>query len=802
MPPFLIVFTLLSCIHTPANSAATDTILAGQSLAVNDKLISGNGRYALGFFQTEGTTNWYLGIWFNAVPKFTPAWVGNRDNPVKNTTSVELTISHDGNLVILNRSTMSIIWSTQANISRNSTTARLLSTGNLVLTDSSNLSEFLWQSFDHPTDTFFPGAKHGWDKATGLNRRFVSWKSLTDPATGVYYYEVDPAAVDQIVLVALNSSIPYWSSGAWNGKYFSGIPEMAARHSIRAKFVHSDKEKYWTYKLVPQYMDPNMLTRHVIDISGQMKTFIWMKGTPDWVMINAQPRDQCDVDAICGPFTICNDNNFPQCNCMEGFTITSPKDWDLEDRAGGCSRKTKLDCISNRGTTHTTDKFYSMPCVKLPKDAPEVDAAASASECAQVCLNNCSCTAYSFGDNGCSMWHNKLLNIRALPCSGTANSNGETLYLRLSAKDVQSLKNNRRGIVIGIVTGTGVFVLGLFALILLIMIQRNKKKNSGQILSDSQVCTGIIAFGYNDLQRATNKFTDKLGVGGFGSVFKGFIKGSNAVAVKMLDGAYQGEKQFKAEVSTIGAVQHINLVKLVGFCCDGSKRLLVYEYMSNHSLDVHLFRSNSTMLNWTARYQIGLGVARGLAYLHDSCRDCIIHCDIKPENILLDSSLLPKIADFGMAKLIGRDYSRVLTTMRGTTGYLAPEWISGVPITPKVDVYSYGMVLLEIISGRRNSCASCPSGGNVDVYFPVYASHKLLKGDIKGLVDHKLDGDIKLDEVELACKVACWCIQDDELDRPTMGQVVQFLEGLVEITMPPVPRLLQAMAGSAHQKCS
>ncbi|VAI79279.1 unnamed protein product [Triticum turgidum subsp. durum] len=147
-----------------------------------------------------------------------------------------------------------------------------------------------------------------------------------------------------------------------------------------------------------------------------------------------------------------------------------------------------------------------------------------------------------------------------------------------------------------------------------------------------------------------------------------------------------------------------------------------------------------------------------------------------------------------MAKLLGRDYSRVLTTMRGTTGYLAPEWLTGVPITPKVNVFSYGMVLLEIISGRRNSCPTGPSGGNTDVYFPVHAAHKLLEGDVGSLVDHKLHGIANLNKLEIACKVTCWCLQDNELDRPTMGQVVQILEGLVEITLPPIPRLLQAMA--------
>ncbi|XP_010227398.1 G-type lectin S-receptor-like serine/threonine-protein kinase At2g19130 [Brachypodium distachyon] len=165
------------------------------------------------------------------------------------------------------------------------------------------------------------------------------------------------------------------------------------------------------------------------------------------------------------------------------------------------------------------------------------------------------------------------------------------------------------------------------------------------------------------------------------------------------------------------------------------------------------------------------------------------------------TSSSPKMADFGMAKLLGRNFSRVVTTMRGTAGYLAPEWIAGVA-TPKVDVYSYGMVLLEIISGKRNSNASCSSGGDLDIYFPVHAARKLLEGDMRSLVDQRLHGDVNLDEAELACKVACWCIQDDDLDRPTMGQVVQILEGLVEIRMPPIPRLLQAMAGTSHSVCS
>ncbi|CAL9766006.1 unnamed protein product [Musa acuminata subsp. burmannicoides] len=213
--------------------------------------------------------------------------------------------------------------------------------------------------------------------------------------------------------------------------------------------------------------------------------------------------------------------------------------------------------------------------------------------------------------------------------------------------------------------------------------------------------------------------------------------------------------------------------------------------MPKGSLDTLLFEPTPTALDWKTRYQIAVGTARGLAYLHEQCRDCIIHCDIKPENILLDESFVPKVADFGLAKLVGRDFSRVLTTMRGTRGYLAPEWISGVAITAKVDVYSYGMMLLEIISGRRNLTG--PEEGSHG-FFPALVAGKLVDGEVESLLDYGLGGEAESEEVERACRLACWCIQNDELSRPTMGQVVQVLEGFLEVNVPPIPRSLQLLA--------
>ncbi|XP_039139857.1 G-type lectin S-receptor-like serine/threonine-protein kinase At2g19130 [Dioscorea cayenensis subsp. rotundata] len=292
------------------------------------------------------------------------------------------------------------------------------------------------------------------------------------------------------------------------------------------------------------------------------------------------------------------------------------------------------------------------------------------------------------------------------------------------------------------------------------------------------------------LQRATKNFSDKLGAGSFGSVSKGALPDSTAIAVKKLEGLRQGEKQFRAEVSTLGTIQHVNLVRFRGFCAEGKERLLVFYYMPNGSLDSHLFHGNDSVLDWSTRYRIALGIARGLEYLHEKCRECIIHCDIKPENILLDVEFNPKIADFGLAKLLGREFSHVLTSMRGTIGYLAPEWITGLAITPRADVYSFGMMLLEIISGKRNTEQLEESG---NYYFPAVAAVKVTEDTVQCLLDDRLQGNANMDELIIACRVACWCIQGLESQRPTMGLVVRMLEGLMEVSIPPIPSIFRAL---------
>lgn len=223
---------------------------------------------------------------------------------------------------------------------------------------------------------------------------------------------------------------------------------------------------------------------------------------------------------------------------------------------------------------------------------------------------------------------------------------------------------------------------------------------------ETSVLGSTTRFSFSELQIATKNFREKLGAGGFGAVYKGLLPDRTVVAVKQLERKGQGEKEFRAEVATIGNTHHKNLARLYGFCSEGSHRLLVYEYLSRGSLDRYLVRwtddveieSIRPSLNWATRFNVALGIAQGLAYLHEECRECIIHCDIKPENILLDDRFCAKVSDFGLAKLLTQDETRAITAVSGTWGYLAPEWLADSPLTVKADVFSFGKVSRHIFS--------------------------------------------------------------------------------------------------------
>jgi hypothetical protein len=311
MPLPLLLVLLLCSLHAPASSASTEkrSLSPGQSLAGDDKLVSSTGKFALGFLlipdSNQTSPKFYLSIWFNRVPKLTTVWVANTGgSPVAGAASPELAFSDDGNLVILDHGTVS--WSTQADATANSnkTVVVLLDTGNLVLRSTSNASDVLWQSFDHPTDTLLPGATVGLDKVTGRSRRLVSRRNRADMAPGVYTMELGRAGVVQMLW---NSSVPYWSSGEWNGEYFSSVPGMTARHLFGFTFVDNDREVSFAYHL----LDETITMYSFLDVSGLRKVLAWHDATQDWATVYTHPTSQCEVHAVCGPFAVCADNAPP-----------------------------------------------------------------------------------------------------------------------------------------------------------------------------------------------------------------------------------------------------------------------------------------------------------------------------------------------------------------------------------------------------------------------------------------------------------------------------------------------------------
>uniref|UniRef100_A0A251S971 Putative phosphorylase kinase, gamma catalytic subunit n=1 Tax=Helianthus annuus TaxID=4232 RepID=A0A251S971_HELAN len=309
-----------------------------------------------------------------------------------------------------------------------------------------------------------------------------------------------------------------------------------------------------------------------------------------------------------------------------------------------------------------------------------------------------------------------------------------------------------------------------------------KKETSSHRELEGYSLDNIRNFSYKELQLATHNFdrSTKIGRGGFGVVYKGILKDGTQVAVKTLCAeSKQGVREFLAEINTISNVRHRNLVELIGCCVEGTHRILVYEFVENNSLDHAILgkKSNAIELNWEKRSKICIGTARGLAYLHEELKPHIVHRDIKASNILLDKNFAPKIGDFGLAKLFPDSITHISTKLAGTTGYLAPEYVLGGQLTLKADVYSFGVLVLETISGKSSSLSSWGTTQKVllEWAWELYQEGKLLE-----LVDHDLKTYPK-DDVTKYIKVAFFCTQATANRRPSMSQVVEMLSRNVKL---------------------
>jgi hypothetical protein len=782
------LLTLLLSFLTIIIPHATSSPVNGTVLVRGNATIQSlNGTFSLGFFTTNGDSNWYLGIWYTSVTPKTYVWVANRETPTKNlqTSSFELTKS--GRFAVKATENLTV-WETKNKDFSNE--AKLKDDGNLVLlTKNGTVS---WQSFDYPTDTWLPGMNLTRDKF------LTSWRALSDPSPGFYSLRLNPDDYGEFELV-YNATASYWTTGNWTGNAFSNVPEMTVPYIYRFDFDHPFyPNASFGFTLSPLdtgFGSDPPLSMFKMEYDGRLHQYTWSPQNENWYKFWSRPESACHVYGLCGSFALCNSmESLTPCECLNGFEPQNEVEWESKDYSSGCRRDSLCD-----GKNDNDETFEEVGVVDYNGAVIKSFSGSNRGDCESACLNNCDCIGLYYNERSslCKNLYGSLLNLQKLNDSiiGIGES---VLYVRVASVKKERERLNFFGLIGGIVGS--VLVLGFVGIVVFVLLWR---KGKGVDEDGGFAVLNLKVFSYKELHLATRAFSEKLGHGGFGTVFQGELSDSTLVAVKRLERPGGAEREFRAEVCTIGNIQHVNLVRLRGFCSENSHRLLVYDYMPNGPLSVYLRQEGPNNLSWDLRFRVAVDTARGIAYLHEECRDCIIHCDIKPENILLDSEYNAKVSDFGLAKLIGRDFSRVLVTMRGTWGYVAPEWISGVEITTKADVYSYGMTLLELIGGRRN-VEALPSGkefGGVGGgggagekwFFPPWAAQHIIEGNIGAVVDSRLGSAYDIEEIKRVALVAVWCIQDEEVMRPTMGMVVKMLEGVVEVTVPPAPRLLQAL---------
>lgn len=537
-----------------------------------------------------------------------------------------------------------------------------------------------------------------------------------------------------------------------------------------------------------------------MDPDGNLRLYSRQEGSKNWSVTWQAIQIPCFVHGVCGNNSLCTyDPDFGRsCSCVPGYKRIDPNDWSV-----GCQPAFQL---SNGCSPDVS--FVKVLYMDFYGYDGNTTYNTTLENCQSLCSTMCDCRGfqYTWSDDK----FNCYLKIELLNGHNLASFSGE-FYLKVNKsmtftpdqleKREQYTCASRPAVELsrlyprkgndGVMTFMLWFasIVGVIELLVVFLVWffffRNQQDITAATHSYFLAATGFQRFTYADLKKATKNFSEEIGAGAGGIVYKAVLPDDRVAAVKLLNQLTTGEADFLAEASTIGKLNHMNLIEMWGYCAERKHRLLVYEFMEHGSLAQNL---SSRELNWKRRFDIAVGTAKGLAYLHEECLEWVLHCDVKPQNILLDSNYQPKVADFGLSKLMdrGKDMNSNFSRIRGTRGYMAPEWVSNLPITSKVDVYSYGIVILELVTGvnpTTNMHSLESEGDGRHVRLVTWARQKMNNNRgsssssswVKEMVDPALQGEYDEKKMKILIEVALRCVAEDKDARPNMGEVVEML---------------------------
>ncbi|KAL6651961.1 hypothetical protein ACP70R_010886 [Stipagrostis hirtigluma subsp. patula] len=790
----ILLYLSLTLFHlgTPATSISSDMFDRRRNISDGETLVSAGGSFTLGFFSPGETGRRYLGAWFS-VSETAVCWVANRERPLNDTSGV-LVLGDTGSLLLLDGSGQ-VVWSSHSGGAA-SAAARLLESGNLVVLREQNSSTVLWQSFDHPSNTLLPGMKTGKNLWTGAEWYLTSWRSASDPAPGPYRRGTQTSGLPENAL--WRGDVKTYRTGPWNGLWFNGVPEMPSYADMfDYQLTASPGEITYGYHAKPGAP----LSRVVVTDAGAIQRLVWDASGRAWKTFYSAPRDVCDVYARCGAFGLCNVNaaSTSFCGCARGFSPASPSAWRMREASGGCRRNVALDCSNGTAAAAATDGFVLERSVKLPDTlSASVDMSITVEECRERCLANCSCVAYAAADirggggagSGCIIWTGDIVDIRYV-------DKGQDLYIRLAKSELDDTSTRRisAAVIAAICVVCAVSVIMLSVAVIILRKMRCKiwcaalaVQNNGVVHMESGEplnATAVISIDLATLAKATRNFSKRnvIGEGAFGIVYEGQLPNNHPlaegvpgrkIAVKRLKVSSIPNRileDFVREVDVMSKLRHDNLVRLLAYCDQGNERVLVYEYMQNKSLNLYIFGKPNVRasLDWSKRLEIIRGIARGVCYLHEGSGQNVIHRDLKPSNVLLDHQWTPKIADFGTAKLYHADQTGTQTVVV-SPGYASPEYAAGDEMTLKCDVLSFGVVLLEVVSGRRNSAE--PS--LLSHAWKLWEEHRIMDLLDPAVARRRSDPDLSA-ELRRSIQIGLLCVQRWPGDRPDMAAVLDML---------------------------